>query len=287
MLKRFSGFFIFILVAGFVQVSWAQTLDNLVNDMWNYYGVFSKLQNDTEREDLVKQMEATSGKILEYYKNYQNPDANQMRLTAEASLILAIIESETHNPTRSYHALQTIKKTNWSVREEIDPTTNRSFQEQVDGIDTVWLPKFKKCFAQVYGFPENMIWDTLEVEIGINYLGVENRTEENFKTINGAQDYLNSEIRDGSKEVTLLLPPGSYELEGEGLDIYPTRFEVEELTESIAFDITPDEWFNLRVCYCRYNQKVDATFTQGKIDTNFVEGKKYRNYILSVKRFIQ
>jgi hypothetical protein len=311
MLRKFSGFFIFLLVAGFVRAPVAQTLDILVNDMWNYYKVFSKLKNDTEREDLVKQMECTADKILEYYKNYQNPDANQMRSTAEAFLLLAIIESETHNPTRTYHALKTVKKTNWGVVESIDPSTNRSFKEQIDGIDTVWLPKFKKCSGQVYGFPENMIWDTLGVETAVTYLDVENRTEGNFKAIKGAQEYLNSQIREGSKEVTLLLPEGKYELESRSFEVYPTRFEVRKSYDSTIvcegtpcttivkenpaptiFDVTPNEYFNLRVFYCRDSIaiKIDTVVREVHVDTAFLDDtshvyrrrpKKYENYLFA------
>lgn len=286
------------------QMTTTEKMTTLLGDMWNYYEAFHMLQEDKEREDICKQMESTADKVLEYYKNSQNPDANQIRLTAEASLLLAIIESEMHNPTRTYHALQTVQKTNWGVVEDIDPTTNRIFKEQVDGIDTVWLPKFKKCSAQVYGFPENMIWDTLEVEIGVNYLDVEDRTEENFEAIKGAQDYLNSQIRDGSKDVTLLLPPGSYELEGDGFDVYPTRFEVKKGSGSTivkenpaptVFDITPDEYFNLRVFSCRdsITIKIDTVVREVQIDTAFLDDtssvykrrpKKYEKYLFAEVR---
>jgi len=283
------------------QMTTTEKMTTLLDDMWSYYDVFSKLQNDTEREDLAKQMESTAGKILEYYKNYQNPDTNQNKLTAHAFLLLAMVEYQMDNPTWTYHALQTVKGTNWGVVVDIDPITNRSFKERIDGIDSVWLPKFKQCTAQVYGFPENMIWGKLEVKIWPPlYLDIKDRIEENFEAIKGAQYYLNSEIRDGSKEITLLLPPGRYQVESDSFAIYPTIFEVKKGPDTTVaytgatrrttvvqnppptvFDITPDEYFNLAVFYCKYNQKVDTAIHQAKIDTNFVEGKRYRKYLLA------
>jgi len=275
------------------QMTTSEKMTNLLGDMWNYYDVFSKLQNDPEREDLAKQMESTADKILEYYKNSQNPDSSQIRLTAQAFLLLAIAEYQIDNPTWTSQALQTVKETNWGVVGDIDPTTNRSFKERVDGIDTVWLPKFKKCTGQVYGFPENTIWGQLEVKIWPPlYLDIIYRTEENFKAIKGAQDYLNSEIRGGSKEITLLLPPGKYQLEGGDFAIYPAQFEVKEGSDSIIvckgakcittvqknppptiFDITPDEYFNLRVFYCRDSIaiKIDTVVREVQKDTLYLD----------------
>ena len=163
----------------------------------------------------------------------------------------------------------------------------------MERIDSLWLSTFKKCDARVYGFPErNIIRDTLNVGIGVTYLRRNLPEDKTFEAIEYAEDYLNSELRNGKKEITLLLPPGNHRLETDNQDVYPARFEVEQNSPTAVFDVTPDRYFNLRVFYCRDTVKtvIDTIFNQATIDTAFLPDtsyvyqerpKKYRNYLFA------
>ena len=273
MFRKLSIPLMLLLAAGLIQASLTPTLDTLMSDVQNYYQAFFEMQSEIEREDLCKQMESTVRKIAEYYKTQESPDANQSRITAKAFLLLGLVEHEMGDPTRTFHALQAVNKINPGVLEEIQPITDATVKAKIDSIETLWLPKFKKCSALVYGFRPRVILDTLEVDLKPTHLDMEDRTDENFKAITKARHYLNSQIRNESEEITILLPPGKYQLGGEFADIYPTRFQVNKDSEFAVFEITPDEYFNLRVFHCRDNLvvRLDTIKTEVRIDTSFVQ----------------
>lgn len=276
------------------QLSTQEKVETLLQDMWSYYETFPQLQGEQDKKSLYKQITSTAAKMKEYYFR-ESPNHTLSCPTAEAFLLLGLIAYEINDPTRAYHAFETADSVDRGSYRQVDKIIGeRESSRKVNWsyLKTRWISQYKKCKARVYGFNHNIAWDTLRVEIGVTYLERDLREDKIFQAIEWAEDYLNSELRNGKNEITLLLPPGMYRLKTENLDIYPARFEVEENSPSTIFDITPDRYFNLRVFFCKdtTETRIDTIFNQAQIDTTFLEDtsqvyqerpKKYRNYLFA------
>jgi hypothetical protein len=297
-MKRALNIVVFLiaacLVAQFATQARAQdyvteTIQTLLQDMWRDYTDFHRYSNQVEKLDVAKRMSLCASTILTYYHQGAETETD-MSITAEAMMLLSLVAYEVNDPTLTYHSLQIADSLDGSVFERKDPMTGKPFKERVTLMKKNWLPNFKETFARVYGFGNRITWDTLRVEIGIIYLERELREDKTFQAIDWAEDYLNSELRGGREEITLLLPPGNYRLNTEDLDIYPARFEVPENSPPVVFDITPDRYFNLRVYYCRDTTltRIDSVVVTGEPDTLYEDqdsdvsrylSERYPNYI--------
>ena len=265
-----------------------EKLNDLREDMWNYYDAFRKIKSEEEREDIYKRWAKLAyQKITKYHeKTKGQPQADL--LVAESFAVFALMAYQMRDPGLSYRSLKAAKELDSIVVLKVEEKTGKA----TELIEENWLTRFKKCRAVIYGFNQNVDWDKVEIELKQTYAEIPYRHESFQQAKETQEDYLNSQIRDGSKEVALLLPPGSYQLEGRGFDIYPSRFEVEELTDSIIFNITPDEYFNLRVFYCRDSIaiKIDTVVREVQVDTAFLDDtsyvyrrrpKKYEDYLFA------
>ena len=276
----------------------ADVVQILLDEMWYHYDILLRTHGDhMNQSNTFKLMDQAANKIMSIYQESDNQDELSMQ-TAQSLILLALAAYEVNNPTLTYNALQTAKEVDPQAVKKMNKAPGIGFEQEVDleeKVDLIqrnWLPQFKKSQARVYGFDENVIWDTLNVGIGITYLERYLREDKIFQAIEWAEDYLNSELRNGKKEITLLLPPGMYRLKTDNLDVYPAHFEVEENSPPTIFDVTPDRYFHLRVFYCRdtITTRIDTIFNEAKIDTAFLEDtsrvyqerpKRYRNYLFA------
>ena len=273
------------------QNSVTETIQLFLQDMWRDYTDFYRCSNHIEKLDVAKRMALTASTILAYYQGGAKTETDTTT-TAEALMLLSLVAYEVNNPTLTYHSLEIADSLDRSVFEKKDPMTGKPFKERIALIKKNWLSNFKRSSARVYGFNNRITWDTLRVEIGVTYLERNLREDKIFRAIEGAEGYLNSELRNGKKEIILLLPPGMYRLETDNLDIYPADFEVEENSPPAIFDITPDRYFHLRVFYCKDTTltRIDTIFNEAKIGTMFLEEtsqvyqerpKRYQNYLFA------
>lgn len=270
-------------------------LEILLDEMWHHYDILLRTQEDSMSQlNTFKLMDQAANKIMSIYQESENKEDLSVQ-TAQGLVLLALAAYEVSHPTLTYHAFQTAQRINPRTVAKMKTPSEITFKEElnlkqkIDRIQRDWLPQFKESRARVYGFDKNVIMDTLRVGIEKFYLERRLRDDRIYRAIDWAADYLNSELRNGKKEITLLLPPGMYYLKTDGLDIYPADFEVEKDSPPTVFDITPDRYFNLRVFYCK-----DTTiWTDSVVHTDMVEmevlepthkiskyvSKKYPNHI--------
>jgi hypothetical protein len=221
-----------------------ERIETLHRDMLNYYGVFDKL-SIKDKEYTSRLMHLTAEKILAYYRETQPSNLAYSEMAAEAQIILALAKYEVGDPTLTYHGIKSAQKINSGVLGKMDPQTGRSYSQMIDTVNAQWLWKFYRAEAKVNGFPENMIWDTVSVDLFALSLDTAYRGKEAQNAVAWANSYLNHELRKGSKDIILLLPLGEYRLETKNIEIFPTQFSVAKDKESIVFKIIPNVFFSL------------------------------------------